>query len=698
MRRGRPTKAEGDAKTPKPDPSPLRGATGDPFTALDSSSNPTPGATSFEDASARFPALDDFSILNDSGGKFAFTSKPEAAQRDSKDIGQRVVNALADEAFVPRRPEHKPSIAQAEASAQGPAMMPKTKAAASTISASFPTQRPSSLQAVTQRPTMVSTGTMTSPEHIPPEPQKPSASGRPIFRFPPSPSASRSTSRPRTSDAVEGAATMTPNDIPVPTRPNFLSHRSRSQTQIAADTTPKPSRTSLEAGHRSSLLGGLDSSMHRSKSANSRSRPTSSQEQSKPNLLRRLSREKSRSNEPEVEALTTAQTSPYDGSEEAIKIDSNVDYLKAMEEEESSKRSSKRLSGGSKHGKRASMPSVSLPSVSLSGTKSMLAGRFGEAFRKFETSTGPERRDSSRSPSRGPNNLTPIAGSEATDDRSDDGNSLEESEEAPPEVRRELERRRLSQEERRVAEGAASYRQRLAEGDGRHGNRPRPNNKAASIQSKVKSLLDESGRASPSPTKNLEGYGRFTERPASPGRQAQSTTSNLAIRSGSRQMPTQPLPNNVVPQLSTNPRSSLDVRNATTQKGSSASLPTAVSIPRHSGPASDRPFQRPSGPPRPQPKPQALRTGDGPSQATPKASSSASRMPTTLNQQPTSLMQPNQRSVDGAPDDDWETNFSKRYPDLSGLKMVETEIPDEDSGTISRRASRPPNEMRIKDV
>ena len=128
---------------------------------------------------------------------------------------------------------------------------------------------------------------------------------------------------------------------------------------------------------------------------------------------------------------TSAPSGDADDSEEAVQIDSNVDFLKAIEEEEASKRKEKRLSSGSRHIKRASMPSVS-----LSGTKSLLAGRFGDAFKRFEANTsGSEQRASSRSPVRGPNDLTPIAGSEATDGRSDDGNDLEDSQEIPPEMR-----------------------------------------------------------------------------------------------------------------------------------------------------------------------------------------------------------------------------------------------------------------------
>jgi len=44
--------------------------------------------------------------------------------------------------------------------------------------------------------------------------------------------------------------------------------------------------------------------------------------------------------------------------------------------------------------------------------------------------------------------------------------------------------------------------------------------------------------------------------------------------------------------------------------------------------------------------------------------------------------------------DDWETHFSKRYPDLAGLEMEETEIDSGASGTNPELG----REMRIRDV
>lgn len=688
MRRGRPTKAGADHK-PKPSPSPLRAVTNDPFTALDAASTTVPEPLPSDDPSIRFPPLDEFSLLHDSGNKFAFD--PEARNKPSKDISQRVTDALADDAFAQPKSITKPSTQNtSKTSAHTSSLEVKPRYIADETSASKAIQYPKRQDSAAQRPTMVSTGTMTSPSPPSPTPQNTANTNRPIFQFPPSSPTHRSSSQPRASDVSEMEAASFQVDAVGQKRPNFLGHRSKSQ--ILNEESSKAYQPSLEVRHRSAYLSGVDVTVHRSKSANSKARPSSVQTPSKPNLLRRLSRERTRveeSNQGSANAplLTSALTGEADEGEEAVKIDSNVDFLKAMEEEDASKRKEKRISSGSKHIKRASMPSVS-----LSGTKSLLAGRFGEAFRRFETNTGPpEERDSSRSPVRG-NDLTPIAGSEATDGRSDDGNTLEESEEIPPEMRRELERRRLSQEEKRVADAAAAYRQRLVEGGDDGKRRPAGlNNKAASIQSKVQSLLDESGRASPSPTKATSGYGRFTDSSdEQPTRQAQP---NHPPRTTSRQTPTQPLASS---SLQRRPVSKpLADRPPTTGRPNPSLTnrpPPVQKIPPYSAPPTEQPSSRPTGPPKPQPKPQILRTGDRPpSPAKPSSLVVKKPLPSRLQQQQ-SL--PEAASMDGA-DDDWEATFSKRYPDLSGLEMVETEI---DSGAGAASTQGNGREMRIRDV
>lgn len=640
MRRGRPNKTELEHKIVKPNPSPMRGASKDPFQALDSPSSSAPTQHFVDDVSVRFPPLDDFSILHDSGSKFAFDLSPETTTKAPKDIRERVTDALADDAFA--RPA-------ATDKAPAKAVIPPIHLDAKPKEA-IDSSKP---KTSTQRPDMVSTGTMTSPV-APSVIQNAAHSSRPIFRFPPS--ERRPSSQPRRSEPSASASSSLKPDAIDMKRPGLRDHRSKSQIStldVAKSITS--SRPSLEE-QRPSMLN-TSNTINRSKSASSRPRPTSGYDEAKKTSVRsrEISREEPHRKEPSQENYETEYRPPVFNSEpdnniEASNISSNVDFLRAIEEQDPSKRREKRLSSGSKHNKRASMPSIS-----LSGTKSLLAGRFGDAFRRFETNPGgPGQRGVSPGPNRGESDLTPIAGSEATDGRSDDGYGLEETEPISPEVRRELERCRLSQEEKRVTDAATAYRQKFTEkiDDGRAASSEGPmNSRAASIQSKVKTLLDENGRASTS--KSDREFSRYASQPSLPKPQVQTDSSSRPV---SRQQPVRrkPLPNTAAPQPPMKPNQVPDnaLPSYKPHPSSTSSAP----------PTTDRPFPRPNAPP----KPHALRTGNN--REEPPPAKSVALAGNTLSQPVTDMVAP------AAASEDWETNFSKRYPALSGLEMVETEI------------------------
>ncbi|KAI4157312.1 MAG: hypothetical protein LQ342_008388 [Letrouitia transgressa] len=681
MRRGRPTKTDKDARLPKPSPSPLRAANGDPFLALDSHQPTLAQQPSQDDISARFLTLDDFSLFHDSGGKFPFDSHLETKTKPLKDINQRVTDALADEAFArPLSSSKSESEHQSTAVKVGPNFP-------STFETQDPakSQVPNSRSLEEKRPVkMVSTGTMTSPIS-PPSSELPSSKSqtRPILRFP-SPG-QRSSSQPRSSEAAATSCS----------RPSLLDFRSKSQIGTLGRSR-SPTSSTLD------IRDPPTTDLSRSKSATEKTRPSSMQLEPKRRSLRNRvhSREalpKSEASQGllEAEDLSNAVISTSNTEQEATKIDSNVDFLRAMEEEDPSKKREKRLSSGSKHVKRASMPSIS-----LSGTKSLLAGRFGEAFRRFETNASdPGPPSPGLSPDRDGTFLTPIAGSEATDGRSDDGHVYEETE-VPPEVRRELERRRLSQEEKRVAEAGAAYKQRLAEGGG-YSNRPNGsqiNSRAASIQSKVKTLLDESGRASPSPTKKPQGYGRFTDSP-DPQRPPQPPIK--LVSAASPPFPV-PLRTNSLPKNQSRGEAALNNRAPLPRPAQTAPITT---IPPASRPVQTAPvtntslittapsptISRPSAPP----KPQALRTNNQsplsrvpapqpqPTKPSPPAGNKPFPQPLPVHQQQRqnrnsnpyqSHLRQEASERDSIVEEDWEANFSKRYPTLAGLEMVETEI------------------------
>ncbi|KAL8671505.1 MAG: hypothetical protein Q9168_003997 [Polycauliona sp. 1 TL-2023] len=719
MRRGRPTKTDTDQRIAKPSPSPLRVANGDPFSALDSNdtfdSNPT-----VDEVASKFPSMDEFSLLHGSSDNFAFETKSKTASLPSRDISQQVTNALADDAFSQPAQLGKPTTAPRNdslASTLDPPKDSKTrldagkgaKSGTATPTYGLPTQSK-----------MVSTGTMTSPDPLPGAVPS-SSDARPIFRIPPS--SPRSSSQPRPSDASLDAAAILKYDSSSNTRPGLLDHRSRSHLGNIGGLRP-----SASSGASLNVQHSTTTDLSRSRSDSSKIRPASMQIEPKRRSLRSRPRSKEVLESESSQSLlgashqSTAVTGESDNGQEGSRISSNVDFLKAMEGEEPLKKREKRhSSSASKHIKRASMPSIS-----LSGTKNLFAGRFGEAFRRFETNTGdPGLTPPALSPDQEGYNLTPIAGSEATDGRSDDGQVYDEAEPAPPEVRRELERQRLSQEEKRVAEAGAAYRQRLIErGDGRRDGPINP--RAASIQSKVQSLLDESGRGSPSPTKKPEGYGRFTDSGYPDAARRIPSPSPL----NSQQLPRKGPPSfRVPPRADSLPSDGSSSHNRlppnhiplsrspqpqpSTTTTTSSSRSSFSSIPNFSAP----PTPRPSAPP----KPQALRTGPQQNKSSPLSSSKAppshppARQPQTSSQpqQQSSERQPHSQqkrssnpyreamppSFDGLPDtrnEDWESNFSKRYPKLAGLEMVETEINGVDPPTVPQQQQQ--QGVRVKDV
>jgi AP2-associated kinase len=606
MRRGRPTSTQlgaANQKSSQPSPSPRRGVGGDPFAALDSNGAAPATSPTFDDASSRFPSLDQFSLLHESGNKFDFDSNVPISQQppltQPRGISLRVTEALADEAFASLSspppqdtPQHAKSV---------PNTFSRNSSAAQSA---FRPPSPPKAQAQI-KPRMVSTGVQTGDRSSPPEA---APSPRPIFRFPTQ--EQRSSGQPRPPGSPQ--LTSKKSDNLLPARPTLLDHRSKSQVLTATKSATQP-RQSTD-GPRP-LPDDLAAPMARSRSTNQRSRPVSTHLENAANFIKGRSSSRGKDDQPDllVKDLTGKQ-------EEPDRIDSNVDFLKAMEEEEASKRKEKRLSSsGSRHSKRASMPSVS-----LSGTKNLLAGRFGEAFRRFETNEPAVEEGFPDS-----TGLTPIAGSEATDGRSDDGQVLEETEEMSPEMRRELERRRLSQEERRVAEAGAAYKQGLGGPPAR-----KDSSRAASIQNKVQALLDQSSQ--PSPTKTAEGYGRFTNSPAPTGQQG---------------------PGSLPPEVASNTPRQAEMPIRATSQTNTGFAPTE---PRSAG--------RSPAPPKPQPKPQALRTGGNNPPVAPKPGNLS--RPSTR----TPLQQQQQQQAPDRDAEDWEANFSKKYPSLAGLEMVETQI------------------------
>ena len=632
MRRGRPQhQASVPQSQPKPSPSPLR-TSGDPFAALDARADPVMSA---DDLSKRFPTLDQFSLLHESGNKFEF-DQPATTRAPTEQISQQVTMALADEAFatVPPAPISRQQSPESSPERAPPVM--RRIEAFETDKQRPQEWRPSSRRAESprmpieqpkpQRPAMVSQGTMTSPSASPKPPHDDFS--RPIHRFLPSAAPPRSLSQPRVPEKQ------------LPLRPT-VSHTKRSSylgQSVATPKSPASSRPSLE-GRRPSAMELDDST--RSKSASARQRPSSVHVESNLDFLR--DRESSRksmdiSRGPLQDqyrdgGLPPAVMDDDDAVLESTNLASDMDFLRAKEDEE--RRKDKRHSSGSRHIKRGS-----IPSISLSGTKNLLAGRFGEAFRKFESSE-PEQRLGSDVDRIG--QLSPIAGSVTTDHSHEHEEALDETEDVSPEIRRELERRRLSQEEKRVEQAAAEYRARLASGAHQKGGGL---NRAATIQNKVQSLLKENNKPQ---VKTATGYGQYTSADLLPQQQASDAPrlSELPRTSNPVSVLRKPLPAAPLTSSQTVGRPPPDLAMSKTRLAPPAQPASA--------PPTQNPTQRTGQKPAAPPKPKNLQTG-----GSFDAPTSPAVAPGLALSSPTA--------------EDWEETFSKRYPSLSGLEMVETEV------------------------
>lgn len=654
MRRGRPAGPAQQPPATKPSASPMRGTASDPFAALDSQDVQVRRAAADELAS-RFPSLDEFSLLHDRGQKFEFEQTPAS----SGPLNKRVTEALADDAFAVSPPSQdqptpgtKLSSSTPSASVSRTASMKKPKpyeASASPRTSSTAIQQP-----VPKHSGMVSTGVQTSPAPSPVPSPYPDVSKRPIWKVPLSGQHhNRTQSQPRTFDKAQASPSLKAAEFALPARPS-LDGRSRSHmSNLSIPKSPASSRPSLEGSRPSQL--DIGSTIDRSRSANSNARPASMHVQSNLDFLRERESAPGRNfDAPSLIRRTTSNAiDDSDADPDARNVRSSVDFLRQIEGDPGSNQKHRRSSSQSKHARLGSLSSLT------SNTKSLVKGKFGDAFRRFETNKTPEheRPEPVMSPTEphhdyrsNHRDLTPIAGSVASlAPTEDDRGPIDETQDLPPEVRRELERRQLSEEERRVEAAAAEYKQRIAS---QAQGKPRAPSKASTIQNRVKNLLDESNKSAPV-NRTAAGYGKYTD-----------TGKPLPVRpsdqSDNRPPPVARKPVNVGGQQDL-AYAKPSGRPNMPPPAPSSSAPPAINV------------RAPSGPPPPAPKPKALQTGGS---ANPP---SAQGSPT----KPASIRGVNRREKplpaiagDAPGGEEWDVDaFSKRYPSLSGLEMVETEIP-----------------------
>lgn len=643
MRRGRPTKPSTQPVTSKPSPSPLRANASDPFAALDGHNK----HHSTDELSARFPTLDQFSLLHEKGGKFDFEPTAAASSSDSSapeddGLSKRITNALADEAFA-----KPPAISKAPVSARVDVHTETIHSKVPSMATEPIRHKTSFHQPVPQKPKMVSTGTMTSPT-VTRDPDSPPPSRQASHRY----SSQEQERQPSRSWDQGPEMAHRPSDHSV-ARPVHTRYESRLISE-EIPKSPVSSRPSLE-GSRPSVPDFSDP-LTRSKSANAKPRPVSAFVPSRADYVRDRERERSSfdsiRNQPDDNALLRPSRPELDRDYSQSSITSDVDFLRAKEEEMNRKKE-KRLSSGTKHVKRSS-----LTSLSISG-KTLFAGRFGDAFRKFETNTAQERGSRSPSPENIKGRLTPVTGSEVTD-VSDEGRDFNgDADGISPEMRRELERRRLSLEEKRVANAAAEYRSRMAE---RSEGGSRASNlgigggggmRSSVIENRVQSLYKDNDK--PTPPKTASGYGRYTDQDSNPAENwyeaplpERPTTSipRKSISSPSAPQDFRPKP----PQK--------DIRIPASEVKQNIGQQQQL---HHHNRATPNDAPKPPAPP----KPIRLRTGSNLAAYAGGDHKAENPSPTAGN---------NNSSSGAGSRDEWELNFSRRYPSLSGLEMVETEL------------------------
>lgn len=677
MRRGRPpatsqSSHSAPTQVSKPSPSPARVTNGDPFAALDSK---TGGNFDGDELSSRFPTLDQFSLLHDQGTKFDFDN-PTSPTDPQRQLSQLVTDHLADDAFV--RPQSTmgsnppnqrqstdlsrvksiaavnefPRSSPSPGSVNKPSPVPPKPTEMSRASAIISSNP--ELQAISSpppqqesRPSMISTGTMTS---TPPPPERQPREYPPVHRFPPA-EQHHPSSLPRQQEPL-GTGQKRP-DLTYALRPTPTPRIDSIQPPPGHARHPSSSRPSLEGGRPSAeQLEPLSRS-----SIGGRPRPASTYLESDMDYLREREAAPRPLRSPGFSPkLLGNASSPRLEPQDDTAIESNVDFLRSMEDSDGKKKDK----GIKQHAKRASLSS-------LSGTKNILAGRFGDAFKRFEgNASGSGARTPSPLKDMERHDLTPIAGSEATDGRSDDGHGEPEM---TPEMRRELEAQALAEEERRVEAAAAEYKQRMAARDAGGPSAPLPKSiggvsRAVSIQNRVQNLLDESQKSSQQVQRTASGYGKFSDAAAAKSR-------------ADKQLPEVPR------KLVTGGRGNAPLK----------AVPTSgeIVVP----PTRGRVQQSPSSPSKPTlpPKPthlNSLPTGGGSRARSPPKQAPTQRPPGPAHSNSSEHLAgvglPGRPILDMSfkEKEDYIQDFAKRFPSLSSIEMVERDL-DADADSKGRR-------------
>ncbi|KAK8149143.1 hypothetical protein G3M48_008010 [Beauveria asiatica] len=172
MRRGRPQPSPAPSQQAAPGESSKRVADGDPFAALDGTSDTKIQPSISDDISDRFPSLNQFSLLHHKGSKFDFDPQSPTAPKPTVAPKVNMADKLADSAFAASRQAASVTTIVERPHSVTPVvskpltLLPATSSASMKLSASQPVSgRPVPIQPLAPSTTVsryVSTGTMTS--------------------------------------------------------------------------------------------------------------------------------------------------------------------------------------------------------------------------------------------------------------------------------------------------------------------------------------------------------------------------------------------------------------------------------------------------------------------------------------------------------------------------------------------------------
>ncbi|KAG5991825.1 hypothetical protein E4U52_003301 [Claviceps spartinae] len=650
MRRGRPAISPGPSR--QQDSSARKVTDGDPFAALDSTS--AQELADADEISSRFPTLDQFSLLHDKGTKFDFDASANSPNTENKPIEQQQQNSArsADEAFASSltsqtKPSHtvRPhSVTPAAHHAQNHPPPPIERSQSSKSPFSAPPQKehvPSSrasaiirsnpdLEAIAMSsqtaPKYVSTGTMTSDVSS---------------RAPPPQADTRysQTSLPRASSPKHASSGI----LPVHVRPPHLRRPSLS------------SRPSLEDNRRQAHAGDNTATMS-SGTPTILSRPASTGfDSSTLEFLRERELEKPHKSSTQPlphaskmpgtisPARTSSSPQPKHMDDDSLLLDVTDEKAMPRLKQVDLDRT---LPSGS--------PGPQKPAKKLSG-----------AIHRFETGSLQEVTNVDVGSPQTHSNMGPVATeSSARSDLRDivtgqTSNVLVDidDDDMTPEMRREVERNQLEEEEKRVAAAQAEYRSRIASPSSKPTPGPKnvggPPRTASTIQSRMQSLLNEDQNKPTIVQRTAQGYGKYTDDPTS------NPSSNAPPSLPRKPAESRPGPYNGLPYNGTRP---------TNTRPSTAhvlpSHPTASSV----LPSTTKPAGSKAPPPAPKKKPTHLNnlsaTGARPA-------SPVKQNPAAQAEQLIAMDLPHQPLIEMSAQEkaDYIADFAKRFPSLGALEM-----------------------------